>query len=116
MSRNKGKRWEQEVARMMRAIFGDHIKRGWQSREGDDDPDIVGVPKFWIECKRHKRTNFRAALRQAESACPGDHMPLAICRDDPGEGTASVDSRTYAVMYYKDFENFLRMLAKHESK
>tara|TARA_R100000152_G_C6750441_1_gene174085 strand:- start:1064 stop:1207 length:144 start_codon:yes stop_codon:yes gene_type:complete len=41
-------------------------------------------------------------------------MPLAICRDDPGEGTASVDSRTYAVMYFKDFEKFLLMLAEHE--
>lgn len=113
-SRNKGKRWEQDVARTMRAIFGDHVKRGWQSRAGDDDPDIVGVPHFWIECKRQKRTNFRAALRQAGVACPDDHMPLAICRDDPGDGTASTGSRTYAVMYFEDFEKFLHMLAENE--
>ena len=111
-SRNKGKRWEQDVARIMRDIFGpDEIRRGWQSREGDDEPDIVGVPEFWVECKRQKRSNFRAALKQAKDACTDDRMPLAICRDDPGDGTASTDSRTYAIMYFKDFEKFLRMLA-----
>ena len=113
-SRNKGKRWEQDVARMMREIFpkSDEIRRGWQSREGDDEPDVVGIPEFWIECKRQKRTNFRAALRQAQEASPDHLLPLAICRDDPADGTAATDDRTYAVMYLKDFEYFLRLLAE----
>jgi hypothetical protein len=111
-SRNKGRRWEQDVARRMRAIFtSEEIRRGWQSREGDDEPDVVGVPHFWVECKRQKRTNFRAALRQARGDSPEDLLPLAVCRDDPGTGTAGVDSRTYAVMYMSDFEKLLAILA-----
>ena len=97
----------------MREIFKGDIRRGWQSREGDDEPDVVGVPNFWIECKRQKRTNFRAALRQAQDASPEHLLPLAICRDDPGDGTASTESRTYAVMYLKDFEALLKLLASN---
>ena len=66
LSRRKGKTWEQEVARELRAIFGEQVKRGWQAKEGCDAPDIEGVPRQWPECKHHQRVNIAAAMRQAE--------------------------------------------------
>jgi hypothetical protein len=65
MQRTKGKIWEREVAAKLRGIFGEQVRRGWQAREGCDDPDVVGVPRQWVECKHHQRVNIAAAMRQA---------------------------------------------------
>jgi len=114
-SRNKGKRWEQDVARTMREIFGDQVRRGWQSREGSDAPDVDGVPRFWIECKRQIRTNIKAALLQAKNEGGDTHrLALAICRDDPKPGSGSTESRSYAGMYYEDFKQLLILIASRD--
>ena len=83
------------MARQFRKIFGDRVKRGWQAREGSEAPDVDGTP-WWIECKKGKQTNIKAALRQAIDA--GGHVrgagdprpPLAICRDDGMRATATM--------------------------
>lgn len=81
-SREKGKRWEREVARMLREVMpGAEIKRGWQSRSGRDNPD-VDCPVFWVEAKHHKLTNPREALRQAKRDAPRGRVPVAVCKDD----------------------------------
>lgn len=85
-SRDKGRRMEQRIARMLRENTGLDIKRGWQSRYGSDEPDVI-CPRFWIECKSGKRTNIKAALRQAADACSsstryGDKVPVAVTKDD----------------------------------
>ena len=83
-SRRKGHDFERAVASRLREMFGDDVRRGWQSRDGADAPDVDGTP-FWIECKRGQRTSIYAALRQAEDAAwsAGDkRAPVAICKDD----------------------------------
>lgn len=85
-SRDKGKRMEQRIARLLRESTGLDIRRGWQSREGSDEPDVI-CPRFWIECKSGKRTNIKAAMRQAEAdsekstQCLG-LIPIAVTKDD----------------------------------
>jgi len=87
-SKNKGKMGECEVATLFRLALADlglsDVKRGWQSREGDDDPDVV-VPEelgLHVEVKRQKVCGVRAALRQAiRDAKPG-RIPVAFCKDD----------------------------------
>ncbi len=82
--REKGKRFEQAVAKDLRKIFGEKVGRGWQARSGIDAPDVVGTP-FWIECKHHKKVNIRAALLQAvnDSNVHNESMlPIAVCKDD----------------------------------
>lgn len=87
-NRMKGKRWERQIARDMREIFGGDVRRGWQSREGDDEADNEGVPRFWVEAKHEKRPSLRAALRQATKATDG-RWPLVIAKfdtvRDPGD-------------------------------
>ena len=81
--RDKGKRWEREVAHCLRALYGPCVRRGWQSRMGDDEADITGVPFWWVEAKHHKRVNYRAALRQAVSDSEGKELrPLVVAKDD----------------------------------
>ena len=89
-SRRKGHSFEREIARLFRDIFPD-AHRGIQSRAGDEEADVV-IPHYWIECKRGKKTNIKAALRQAREACAGSgKSPVAICKDDQEGATATMD-------------------------
>jgi hypothetical protein len=91
--RIKGRAWEQTVARLFRALFGEKVKRGWQTRAGSDAPDVDGTPWF-IECKKGKRIAILAALEQAKKASDG-RPPLAVTYEDRGDKIAS--------MYLGDF-------------
>jgi len=90
-SRNKGKAFEQKVARELREIFGEQVARGWQSRSGDNAPDIVGCGPLWVEAKHHKLAPIRGAIRQAQAAqkAYSEHHPdnplpyvMAVTKDD----------------------------------
>lgn len=79
-SRNKGKRGEREVANALSDAGFVGIKRGWQARVGSTECDVEGTP-WWLEVKRGKRCNPRAAYRQAVSDTDG-RMPVVVWRDD----------------------------------
>ena len=94
-SRNKGANFERELVHMFRDVMPEaEIKRGFQYRGGQEACD-VDAPKFWIEAKRHNRTNIKAALRQAMETCPEGRWSLAICKDDRQPAMAT--------MYLDDF-------------
>ena len=82
MSRRKGARFERWLVHRFREAMPDgDIRRGLQSRGGDEVPD-VDLPCFWLEAKRHHRTNIKAALRQAVETAPKGRWPIAVCKDD----------------------------------
>lgn len=81
-SRRKGSAFERAlVHRFREAMPNATVRRGLQSRSGDEVPDVE-LPCFWLEAKHHHRTNIRAAMRQAMAACPPDRWPVAVCKDD----------------------------------
>ncbi len=85
MSRRKGAAWERELVHMFRAAMpGCDVRRGLQSRSGDEVADVE-CPVFWIEAKRGRKPNVRGALNQAIAAAPKGRIPLAIIRDDRAE-------------------------------
>lgn len=85
LSRRKGRRYEQELVHLFRDAMPDaEIRRGLQSRGGAEVPD-VDCPVFWLESKRGKKPNVRAALQQATAAAPKGRIPLAVIRDDRAE-------------------------------
>ena len=109
-SRNKGKTFEREVAAALREVYGEGIRRGWQTRAGDDAADIEGAPWF-VECKHHARVNIRAAWMQVEDAQTGartkknpagDLRPLLIAKDTGRE--------TLAILRFDDFLELLKMV------
>jgi hypothetical protein len=84
-SRRKGRRGEQQVATILRTSFpelAESIRRGWQSRVGCDDPDVCGLPGFWLEVKTGAQPNMRAAYRQAKADADGRAFPMAVIQDD----------------------------------
>ncbi len=90
-ARRKGHDWEREVACLFAGVFGPAVRRGLQYRDGADATDVVGVPGWWIECKKGRRPNPIRALRQAIAATGQSKLRLvAICREDGREPTATL--------------------------
>lgn len=78
-SRDKGKRGELELARLLRDR-GYDAHRGAQHRGGPDSPDVEGLPGIHIECKRTERLDLYGALDQARrDSAPGD-VPVVMHR------------------------------------
>ena len=99
-SRRKGAAYERELVHLFReAMPGAEVRRGLQSRGGEEVPD-VDCPVFWIEAKRGKKPNVRGALRQAIDAAPKGRMPVAVIRDDRSE--------PFAVLPLSDFIDLIQ--------
>jgi hypothetical protein len=84
-SRRKGARFERDMVHRFREAMPDaEIRRGLQSRGGDEVADL-DCPVFWPELKRGKKPNIRGALKQAIEAAPKGRIPIAVIRDDRAE-------------------------------
>ena len=81
-SRRKGARFERAMVHRLRQAMPDaEVRRGLQSRGGEEVADI-DCPVFWPELKCGKKPNIRAALLQAMAAAPKNRIPIAIIKDD----------------------------------
>ena len=90
--RTKGLRFERELCRRLRDLYGSGVKRTIQSRGGSKDgPDVDGTPWF-IEAKVGAAPSPRRALLQAEAAAEERQDPrpcIAVCKwDSEGGGKA----------------------------
>lgn len=88
-SRRKGRKWEQDLVHILRTVYPDARRGIGQARSGGEVCDIEGTP-WWVEAKVSKRTNPRAAIRQAEAATDGRPV-VAICKDNAEKPGASPD-------------------------
>jgi Holliday junction resolvase len=79
-SRNKGKRGELELARLLTAE-GFPATRGAQHRGGTDSPDVIVpcLPGLHFEAKRTERLRLYEALAQAQ-ADAGEKLPVVAWR------------------------------------
>ena len=78
----KGHAFERWVSHWFNTVTpGADCRRGLQSRSGFDCADVVH-PCFWIECKRMKSVNIRAAYRQAERDASLGLFPIVVAKDD----------------------------------
>lgn len=95
MQRNKGKAGEREVAAMIRDLTGWDVRR--RVRQHDGDSDLVGVPGWVVEVKRHKTAArheisawWRQTVDQASNIPTGDErrpvgrlaLPVLFFRKD----------------------------------
>lgn len=63
-SRNKGKRGERELAKVL-TQYGYECRRGQQFCGANGDADVVGLTGVHIECKRVERLNIDQAMEQS---------------------------------------------------
>ena len=76
-SRNKGKRGELELARILRE-HGYTARRGQQYHGGADSPDVIGLPGIHIEVKRVERLNLTEAYAQAFRDAADGEIPAVF--------------------------------------
>ena len=80
-SRQKGARFEREIANILKPLFPTAARGGqYQSRCGGEAPDVEGTP-FWLELKVGKRPNIHAAMEQARAETDG-RPPVVISKKD----------------------------------
>ena len=65
-------------------------RRGIQTRSGGGEAADVIIPFWHVECKIGKRTNIKAAMRQATDDCAAGKAPIAICQDDRQTATVTM--------------------------
>ena len=79
LSRDKGKRGERELAKILRE-HGIDARRGQQFCGKNGDADVIGIPGVHIECKRVERLNIHDAMKQSiHDARPGE-LPIVAHR------------------------------------
>lgn len=103
--RRKGAAYERELAKRWRddGLYPE-AKRGiGQARSGGEVSDVEGTP-WWIEAKRRKRHDVRAAMRQAIEASDG-RAPVVVARYD---GDAADEA--LVVMRLADWESLVRRI------
>ena len=85
MQRDKGARWEREVARRLEAAMpGSGAQRAMgQARGGGEAPDVIVPGRYWIECKVGARPPLVRALEQAErDRGDRDEVAVAVVKQD----------------------------------
>ena len=84
-SRQKGKRYELELAAKLRE-YGFSARRGQQYSGANGDADVVGLPGIHIEAKRRKEIgNIYDWMAQSKSDARPGEIPVVMCRADQSE-------------------------------
>jgi len=83
-SREKGKRGERDVVKVLRSHGYSEARRGVQYHGGPDSPDVVGVPGYHFEVKWTKRTDMYGWIAQAKKDC-GGNVPIVVHKKDGEE-------------------------------
>ena len=80
-ARNKGATGERELAGILTDLFGTTCYRGARMyATGRDAPDVAGLPKIHVECKRVAALALPAALRQSQADAKPDEVPVVMHR------------------------------------
>ncbi len=97
-SRDKGRRGEQELAKVLQG-YGYDAHRGQQYKGGRDSPDVTGMPGYHIECKRVEALNIEKAMQQSTRDA-GEDTPLVMHRKNGEEWKVT--------MWLDDFMKLIR--------
>lgn len=78
-SKQKGNRYERELAKTFRDYGFTEARRGVQysGKQGEAD-DVVGLPHIHIEAKHVEKLNLYSAIAQAERDANEDEMPCVF--------------------------------------
>lgn len=116
-SKRKGRKWEQDVARLLRPIFGEDVYRGHQDKRGGsgagEGADIEGT-QYYIECRHEATYNWRRHLREtlAKRTERQDPRPVILIAKDgkkpPGWQIGQPGTPPLAIMILDDLLELLK--------
>ena len=97
-SRQKGKRGELELAKLLKS-YGYDARRGQQYSGANGDADVIGVPGLHIECKRVEALNIENALKQSENDAPEGTIPVVMHRKNGESWKVTLRLGTFLRIY-----------------
>ena len=97
-SREKGKRYEREIANHFKAK-GYDARRGQQYCGANGDADVVGLPFVHIECKHRERLDLYEAMDQAVGDAREGEKPVVIHRKDYKSSLVTMRLEDWEEMY-----------------
>lgn len=103
--KQKGKKGELELAKALRQ-YGYDARRSVQynGKAEEGQPDILGLPKIHVECKRTEKLNLYDAVEQAKRDSKGtENLPVVFHRRNNCEWLAIMTFNDWMEMY-KEFE------------
>ena len=102
MSRDKGKRGERELSKILQQ-YGYDARRGQQFSGANGDPDVVGLPGIHIEVKRVERLNLYQAMEQAKSDAREDEAPAVFHRRNGEKWMVTMMLEDWMELYGADY-------------
>lgn len=116
-SREKGKRGEREVARIIQdvvnEVFGENAPRIQRNTLQSDKGgfDLVGLEDFAIEVKRHEKLNVKAWWRQTVKQAGKDKLPVLFYRQNntPWSVMCIIDNKVNVL----NKDSFVSLLKEH---
>lgn len=103
-SRQKGKRGELEIARILRDYGYRDCRRGQQYSGANGDADVVGLPGIHIEVKRRERLDIYAAIGQAKSDARNGELPVVMHRKNDCEWLVTMPLDAWMEVY-REYES-----------
>lgn len=97
-SREKGKRGERELAKVLRG-YGYDCRRGQQYSGASGDADVVGLPGIHIECKRVERLNLDDAMAQARHDARSGEIAAVVHRKNNGDWRVTLSLEDFMRIY-----------------
>jgi len=101
--REKGKRGEREVARILRNR-GLDAKRGVQYQGSPDSPDVTGLPGYHVEVKFVERLDLRRAIEQSKADAGEDEVPVVVHRRSREPWNITMSFEDFLDLYEKAHE------------
>ena len=100
--RDKGHRFERQVAADATVALGEKVTRTIQFRGGQSEGSDVVVEPFAIECKHYKKLGglLYRAYEQATRDAKEGYIPISICKGDRKEPVV--------LMGYNDFWELIK--------
>ena len=97
-SKDKGKRGERYVAKLLRE-YGYDAKRGVQYQGSPNSPDVTGLPKVHIEVKFTEKLNIWNALEQSKRDSGDDEIPVVMFKRNRTQVYVAMPFDEFVEMY-----------------
>lgn len=97
-SRQKGKRGELELAKILRE-FGYEARRGQQYSGANGDADVMGLPGIHIESKRVENLNIYAAIEQSKADAGESKTPVVMHRKNGKGWLVTMELEDWILLY-----------------
>lgn len=107
---DKGRMFEQSVAKILRSKLGARIKRDSRSGAGinrSDMNDYYNDIPLHLECKNHQTVNIKEWFRQADAAASSSKAPTVVF---------AMDEEVLCCLRFSDLVNFMVELADNRAE